>query len=223
MEESPNSIFDLYYRYQEDSTFSKFEKIDFTPVIDGNKIVYRKEVNKGYFIELRGIHHDTLYIIKCQNYDFVPGEFNLDKSDVYKFNSFSKTYTILSKCKDVLYNNEEDLFARIYQKDKFGNKITTEGLELEVKIGGNSLDNAFSNEEYIEFKETTGFFKGINEPKELIIYYIYKTLVNNVFIAGKDDFDGEDIESSNTKWLKINLFRIHWRPKWKFQLWIKKY
>ena len=41
MEESPNSIFDLYYRYQEDSTFSKFEKIDFTPVIDGNKIVYR--------------------------------------------------------------------------------------------------------------------------------------------------------------------------------------
>ena len=66
-------------------------------------------------------------------------------------------------------NNEEDLYIIIYQKDKFGNKITTEGLELEVKIGGNSLDNAFSNEEFIEFKEKTGFFKGINEPKELII------------------------------------------------------
>ena len=99
----------------------------------------------------------------------------------------------------------QDLFIRIYPKDKYGNKITTEGLELEIKIVWNSLDNAFSNDEYIEFKETTGFFKGLKEPKELIIYYVYKTLVYNVFIADKDDFDGEDIESSNTKLLKINL------------------
>ena len=93
----------------------------------------------------------------------------MDKSDVYKFNFFSKTYTKLSNFKDVLYNKEEDLFIIIYPKDKFENKITTEGLEFEVKIGGKSLDNAFSNKEYIEFKETTGFFKGLNEPKELII------------------------------------------------------
>ena len=94
LEESPNSIFDLYYRYQGDRAFSKYGKIDYIP-IDGNKIVYRKEFNKGGFNEFRAIHHDISYIIKCQNCEInvIPGEFNLDKSGVYKFNSFSKTYT----------------------------------------------------------------------------------------------------------------------------------
>ena len=41
--EENNSIFDLYYRYQKNSTFSKYEKIDYTPVSDGNKIMYRKK------------------------------------------------------------------------------------------------------------------------------------------------------------------------------------
>ena len=109
----------------------------------------------------------------------------MDKSDVYKFKFFPKTYTKLSKYKDALYNYEEDLFIRIYPKDKFGNKITTEGLELEVKIGGNSLDNVFSNEEYIESEEATGFFKALNGTKELIIYYDGKTLVYDVYIANK--------------------------------------
>ena len=207
LEENPNSIFDLYYRYQKDSTFSKYEKIDYTPVIDGNKIIYRKEVNRGGFNEFRGIHHDTSYIIKCQNCEVnvIPGEFNLNKSDVYKFNSFSKTYTKLSKYNDVLYNYEEDLFIRIYPKDRFGNKITAEDLELGVTISGYSLDNAYSNDEYIEFKETTGFFKTLNGPNELVIYYDGKTLSYKVYIAGKDDFDGEDIEPSNTKLLQTNL------------------
>ena len=56
---------------------------------------------------------------------------------------------------------------------------------------------------YIEFKESIGFFKILNGPKELIVYYDGKTLVYNVYIAGKDDFDGEDIEASNTKLLKL--------------------
>ena len=105
------------------------------------KLCIEKKVNKGGFNEFIGIHHDISYIIKCQNcgINVIPGKFNLDKIDAYKFNSFSKTCSKLSKYKDVLYNYEEDILIKIFPKDKFGNKITTKDLELKAKMGGNSL------------------------------------------------------------------------------------
>ena len=91
----------IYISYQKNSTFSKYEKNDYKSVVNGNKIAFKKEVNKGSFNEFRRIHHDISYIIKCQNCEInvIPGEFNLNKSDGYKFNSFSKSYTRLSKYK----------------------------------------------------------------------------------------------------------------------------
>ena len=206
LDESQKSIFDLYYRYKEDSIYTKYEKIDITPEIDQNKFKYKKEVNKGGYNEFRGIHHDSSYIIKCKNCEIEvnPGEFNLDKSDVYKFNSFSKTYTKLSKYEDVLYNHEENLFIKIYPKDAYENKISAKNLSPEVKIGDYSLLKTDSNEEYIEFQETENF-KKLNGENKLIINYNGNNVVYNVYIAGKDDFDGEDVNPSYTKLLETNL------------------
>ena len=111
----------------------------------------------------------------------------------------------MSKYSDVLYNHEEDLYIRIYPKDKFGNKITNNDLKLDIKIGEIPLNKVSSNEEYTEFQETTGYFKNLNGQKKLIIYYGTKNVVYNVYVAGKDDFDAEDVEPSNTKLLEANL------------------
>ena len=206
LEKSHKSIFDLYYRYQEDSTYSKYKKITFTPEIDENILRYKKEVNKGGFNEFRGIHHDTSYIIKCKNCEIevIPGEFNLEKSDVYKFNSFSKTYTKLSKFNDVLYNYEEDLLIKIYPKDIYENKISGENLNIGVKIDEITLNKVSSNKECIEFEETSGIFKELNGKKELVIYYGDNNISYSIYIAGKGDFD-DNVEPLNTKLLETNL------------------
>ena len=206
LEQSHKSIFDLYYRYQEDSTYSKYEKITFTPEIDENILRYKKEVNKGGFNEFRGIHHETSYIIKCKNCEIevIPGEFNLEKSDVYKFNSFSKTYTKLSKFNDVLYNYEEDLLIKIYPKDIYGNKISGENLNINVKIDEITLNKVSSNKEFIEFEETSGIFKELNGEKELVIYYGDNNISYSIYIAGKGDFD-DNVDPLNTKLLETNL------------------
>ena len=206
LEEKHESIFDLYYRYQEDSTYSKYEKVSFKPEIDGNKLKYKKEVNKSGFNEFRGIHNDTSYIIKCKNceVEVIPGGFNLEKTDVYKFNSFSKTFTKLSKFNDVLYNYEENLLIRIYPRDTYENKISGEKLEIDVKIDGNTLNKVSSNEEFLEFEETSGVFKDLNGEKKLIIYYGGNNIEYTVYIAGKGDFD-ENVEPLNTKLLETNL------------------
>ena len=206
LDESQKSIFDLYYRYQKDSVYTKYEKIEISPEIEGNTFKYKKEVNKGGFNEFRAIHRDTSYIIKCKNCEVnvIPGEIYLKKSDVYKFNSFSKTYTKLFKFNDVLYSLEEDLFIKIYPKDIYGNKISGKNLEINVEIGEKPLSKVSSNEEFLEFQETKGVFEELKGEKNLVIYYGDDSVTYTVFVAGKDDFE-ENVEPLNSKLLESNL------------------
>ena len=205
-----NKIFDLYHRYMENSKYSKFELIEDEPeILENNKniIRYNKEVTKGGFNEFRGIHKKTSTIIKCSNCHIKvnSSEFNLAHSDVYKFNSLSKSYTILHKYNDVLYNYEEDLFIKIYPKDEYGNKVSTDNLDLRVEIGGNELSLNNSNEEFLEFQLDSEDFRKINGEKELIIYNGNKNVKYTINVANQTDFETDDVVPGNTKLLDSNL------------------
>ena len=205
-EEDDNLIFDLYNRYIENSKFSKFEKIEGLPQVLDNKIRYNIIVTKGGFNEFRGIHKNTSTIIKCANCQIKvnSSEFDLENTDVYKFNSFSKSYTKLNQI-DVLYNYEEDLFIKIYPKDIYGNKVSTKNLDLRVEIDGNNLDLDNSNEEFLEFHENNGIFSNLTGLKELIICYGDTKIIHFVNVVGKDDFDTDDVKPENTNLLESNL------------------
>ena len=204
-----NLIFDLYYRYKENSKYSKFEKIEDLPqIFEDNIIRYNKKVTKGGYNEFRGIHKNTSTIIKCSNCHIKvnSSEFDLNNSDVYKFNSLSKTYTILHKYEDVLYNYEEDLFIKIYPKDEYGNKVSTDNLDkIRVEIDGNNLNLDNSNEEFLEFQLNNENFGKLNGQKELYIYNGNKYVKYIVNVAGQNDFETDDIVPGNTKLLESNL------------------
>ena len=95
--------FDLYYRNQKDSEYPNYKKVDSQREIidkeDIKVIRYKYIVKKDGVNEFRGIYKDTSKIIKCSNCEVKtnPGSLDLDYSDVYKFNTFSQTYTKLKK------------------------------------------------------------------------------------------------------------------------------
>ena len=206
LKDEHKKLFDLYYRYKENSEFSKYKKVENTPQLDKNIINYKQKVTKGGINEFRGIEPNTSYIIRCENCEVKvnPSEFNLDNSDVYKFNSFSKTYTKLKKYNDALYNLDEELLIRIYPKDLYGNKVSAENLEPTVTIDGNELTKTDFNEEFLEFKETNGKFSELNGEKQLIINYDNKNVIYTVFVSGKTGFD-EELDVSKTEILDKNL------------------
>ena len=118
----------------------------------------------------------------------------------------SKTYTKLNKYEDVLYNYEEDLFIKIYPKDEYRNKVSTDNLDkIRIEIDGNNLNLDNSNEEFLEFKLNNENFGKLNGQKDLIIYNRNKYVKYTVNVAGQNDFETHDIVPGNTKLLESNL------------------
>ena len=197
--------FDLYYRNKDNS---KYKKVETEPIIDKNVITYQQEVTRDGVNEFRGIEPKSSTILRCENCEIKvnPSEFDLENTDVYKFNSFSKKYSKLEK-KDVLYNLDEDLLIRIYPKDKYGNKKSAEQLQnLTVSINDDELelDLNNSNDEYLEFYQKNEKFSKLNGNVKLVIKNGEKSVTYNVYVSGKDGFD-EELVPSNTKLLESNL------------------
>ena len=197
--------FDLYYRNKDNS---KYQKVETDPKTDKNIITYRQKVTKDGVNEFRGIEPKSSTILRCENCEIKvnPSEFDLENTDVYKFNSFSKKYSKLEK-KDVLYNLDEDLFIRIYPKDKYGNKKSAGQLSnLTVSINGNELELDLNNpnDEYLEFYLKNEEFSKLNGNVQLVIKNGEKSVTYNVYVSGKDGFD-EELDPSNTQLLESNL------------------
>ena len=204
-------LFDLYYRYPENSKYNKYRKVEITPTIvteDDKKIIrYKYKVKNGGINEFRGIHKDTSTIIKCSNCEVnvTPGTFDLNGTDVYAFNTFSQSYKKLKKYKDNLYNVNENLLIRIYPKDKYGNKVPASDLPVSVSIDGKKLEKDNSNEEFLEFKENTGKFSNLaNNEYELTISDENNDIVYKVDVSGDEGFN-ENVDESNTQLLDSNL------------------
>ena len=203
-------LFNLYYRYQEDSKYKNYQKIESVPEIYKNEgrtaIRYKQKVTKNGVNEFRGIYQKTSTVTKCSNCEIKvePGVIDLNNLDVYIFNSFSQTYSKLEKKNDILYNYEENLFIKIYPKDSFGNKVPIENLNLKVKIGDIEVKEIKSTEEFLEFQENTTFKNLKDGQYKLIISNNDEEVIYEVRVSGKDGFIGE-FDPSKTKVLASNL------------------
>lgn len=204
LKEEDKSIFDLYYRYKENSIYTDYKKVANEPVIKGNSIHYKQSVTKGGINEFRGVHPQTSTIIRCSNCEVEvnPSVLDLKESDVYKFNTFSKTYTKFKKYNDVVYNLEEDLLIKIYPKDSYGNKISTQLLEPTITVGNKELSQSDFNDEFIEFK---GDVSELSGEKQLVIKNGDNSVAYTVFISGKEGFKDEEVDVDNTQLLNKNL------------------
>ena len=200
--------FILYHRTQDNSKYNDYDSIptDNVEIIDKSIIRYKYLVSKAGINEFRGIYPETSTIIRCENCDVKveSDTFDLNNSEVYRFNTFSKSYTILDKNNDALYNYEEDLLIKIYPKDQWGNKVNGKTLDIKVFIDEKELDKIISNEEFLEFREDKTEFSELKGQKDLIIKYGEEYITYIVNIIGKNDFD-DDIEPANTKILEQNL------------------
>ena len=200
--------FILYHRTQDNSKYNDYDSIpnDNVEIIDKSIIRYKYQVSKAGINEFRGIYPKTSTIIRCENCNVKveSDTFDLNNSEVYRFNTFSKSYTILDKNNDALYNYEEDLLIKIYPKDQWGNKVNGKTLDIKVFIDEKELDKISSNEEFLEFREDKTEFSELKGQKELIIKYGEENITYFVNIIGKNDFD-DDIEPANTKILEQNL------------------
>ena len=198
-------LFDLFYR--EGQKYGDYRKVSNNPeIIDNGIIRFKQKIFKD--CDFRVINTNTSYLIKCSNCEIkvLPSIFNLSNSDVLKFNSFSKTYTKLDKKNDILYNYNENLLIRIYPKDSYENKIKEGNLINSAKIDNCDLVKIDSNEEFIEFKESSGCYSNLSEGEyNLIIDSEGQTTIYNVDISGKSGFDKDTIDPSKTKILLTNL------------------
>ena len=204
------NLFDLYFRYQEDSNY---KKVDNKPEIidkgDIKVIRYKYIVTKEGANEFRGIYKDTSKIIKCSNCEVKtnPGSLDLRNSDVYKFNTFSQTYTKLNKYNDNLYNLKENLLIKVYPKDGYGNKISFSDLNLDVLIDNIKLDKVDSNGEFLEFIEKSGKFSELSKKQyDLVIKNENGdiSITYKVDVSGNNGFD-ENVDESKTQLLDNNL------------------
>ena len=212
LEEEDKALFDLYYRYRENNKYNDYKKVDSKGELVKNEegktvIRYSQTVTKDGVNEFRVIYLNTLTALKCSNCEVkvTPGEFDLKKSEVYKFNSFSLTYTKLDK-NDVLYNEEENLFIRIYPKDSYGNNVSPKLLQgISVTISDTQLKSLDPSDDYIEFQENSGAFSKLeNGPYELIIEYGGNKETYSVTVSDKDGFT-EEVDLSKTKLIDSNL------------------
>ena len=207
LDNSHKQLFDLYYRYIENSNYGEYKKVVNEPEIkDKNIIRYKHQVTKKS--EFRGIYPKTSTIIKCSNCETVvyPSNLNISNSDIYKFNSFSQTFTKLEKYNDVLYNLDEGLFIRLHPKDSYGNYLLDSSLEITAKINDINLEKTDSNDEFIEFKDKNGEFSNLQEGKyELIIEYKDQKIIYNVDVSGKKGIEEDTLDISKTKLLEVNL------------------
>ena len=205
-------LFDLYYRYQENSKYNEYRKVIINPEIekegDINIIRYRYQVINGGVNEFRGIHKKTLTVIKCSNCEINvnPSSFNLNETDIYAFSTFSQSYKKLKKYKDNIYNLNENLLIRIYPKDKYGNKVPAKNLSISVSIDGKELEKEnFNNDEFLEFKENTGKFLNLTSNEyDLIIADENNIIIYKIDASGEDGFNG-NVDEKNTKLLDYNL------------------
>ena len=204
-------LFDLYYRYPENSKYNEYRKVTITPTIENvedKKIIrYRYIVIDGGINEFRGIYKETSTILQCSNCEInvKPGEFDLNETDIYAFNTFSQSYKKLKKYNDNLYNVNENLLIRVYPKDKYGNKISAKNLSVSVSIDGKELKKENPTEEFLEFKENTGKFSNlINNEYDLIITDENNNITYKVDVSGEDGFNG-NVYELNTKLLYNNL------------------
>jgi len=215
LEEGDKELFDLYYRYRENNKYNDYKKVDSKGELVENEegktvIRYSQTVSKDGVNEFRVIYLNTLTALKCLNCEVnvTAGEFNLKESEVYKFNSFSMTYTKLDKNNDVLYNEEENLFVRIYPKDSYGNKVSPKDLQdFSVTISGIALKklDPSDSDDYIEFQENSGEFSKLeNGEYKLVIEYGGNEETYSVRVSGKDGFTDE-VDFSKTKLLDSNL------------------
>ena len=213
--EGNETLFNLYYRYRENNKYNDYKKVDSKGELVENEegktvIRYSQTVSKDGVNEFRVIYLNTLTALKCSNCEVnvAAGEFNLKESEVYKFNSFSMTYTKLDKNNDVLYNEEENLFIRIYPKDSYGNKVSPKGLQdISVTISGTALKklDPSDSDEYIEFQENNGEFSKLeNGEYNLVIEYGGNKETYSVRVSGKDGFTDE-VDFSKTKLIDSNL------------------
>ena len=215
LEEGDKELFDLYYRYRENNKYNDYKKVDSKGELVENEegktvIRYSQTVSKDGVNEFRVIYLNTLTALKCLNCEVnvTAGEFNLKESEVYKFNSFSMTYTKLDKNNDVLYNEEENLFIRIYPKDSYGNKVSPKDLQdISVTISGTALKKLVpsDSDDYIEFQENSGEFSKLeNGEYKLVIEYGGNEETYSLRVSGKDGFTDE-VDFSKTKLLDSNL------------------
>jgi hypothetical protein len=209
--EEDKALFDLYYRYQENNKYNDFAKVESKGELvkndEGKTIIrYSQTVNKDGVNEFRGIYQNTF--IKCSNCEVnvTAGKFDLKNSEVYKFNTFSMTYTKLDKENDVLYNEEENLFIKIYPKDSYGNNVSPKDLQdISVTISDIPLEKLVPSDDYVEFQENTGKFSNLeNGQYKLVIEYEGNKETYSVTVSGKDGFT-DQIDFSKTKILDSNL------------------
>ena len=213
LEEGDKALFNLYYRYRENNKYNDYKKVDSKGELVENEegktvIRYSQTVTKDGVNEFRVIYLNTLTALKCSNceVDVAAGEFDLKKSEVYKFNTFSMSYTKLDKNNDVLYNEKENLFIRIYPKDSYGNKVSPKDLQgISVTISGTALKSLDPSDDYIEFQENSGEFSKLkNGQYDLVIEYGGNKETYSVRVSNKDGFT-EEVDFSKTKLLDSNL------------------
>ena len=211
LNEGDMALFNLYYRYRENNKYIDYTKVDSKPELvkddEGKYVIrYSQTVNKDGINEFRGIYENT--VLKCSNCEtnVAAGEFDLTKSEVYKYNTFSMTYTKLDKENDVLYNEDENLFIRVYPKDSYGNNVSPKDLkDISITISGITIKDFTLSEEYIEFQEINGKFSELeNGQYDLVITYGDTKVTYPVRVSGKDGFS-EDVDYSKTKLLDSNL------------------
>lgn len=211
LEEKDTSLFDLYYRYRENNKYSDYTKVESTGKLvendEGKTVIrYSQPVSKDGVNEFRGIYQNAF--IKCSNCEVnvTAGELDLKNTEVYKFNTFSMTYTKLEKNNDVLYNEQENLFIKIYPKDSFGNKVSPQSLDdISVAIGGTPLTKLTPSGDHLEFQENTGAFSGLKDGQyDLVIAKGDNKETYSVRVSGKDGFTNE-VDYSKTKLLDSSL------------------
>ena len=204
--EEDKSKFILYHRYQDNSKYNDYDQIlnNDAKILD-NIIKYEYQVTKAGVNEFRGIYPTTSTIIRCENCEVKvdSDKFDLNNSEVHKYNSFSKLYEILEN-NDALYNYEEDLLVRVYPKDQWGNTVKGKDLDIKVLIDEKELEKVDSNDEFLEFKEDKIDFSKLSGEKKLIIKYGEERIEFIVNIIGKNDFD-DDVDPTKTKLLEQNL------------------
>ena len=204
--EEDKSKFILYHRYQDNSKYNDYDQIlnNDAKILD-NIIKYEYQVTKAGVNEFRGIYPTTSTIIRCENCEVKvdSDKFDLNNSEVHKYNSFSKLYEILEN-NDALYNYEEDLLVRVYPKDQWGNTVKGKDLDIKVLIDGKELEKLDSNDEFLEFKEDKIDFSKLSGEKKLIIKCGEESIEFIVNIIGKNDFD-DDVDPTKTKLLEQNL------------------
>ena len=211
--EGDKALFALYYRYREKNKYNDYAKVQSEGVIikndEGKTIIrYSHTVNKNGVNEFRGIYLKTSTFIKCSNCEVnvTAGGFDLKNSEVYKYNTFSMTYTKLDKNNDVLYNEDENLFIKIYPKDSYGNNISPKELnDISITISDIPLTKLAPNDCYVEFQENSGKFSELkNDQYNLVIAYGDSKDTYLVRVSGKDGFT-EEVDFSKTKLLDSNL------------------